>query len=282
MPARYDGAAFRERFGPWVVIAGGSDGIGGAFAAECAARGLHVAAIARRREPLEALCDSIAAEYGVRTRAIQADLTAPDIASRVADATRDLDVGLYVSNAGSNPDTGRFLDLPVDAAEFLVSLSCRAVVQLTHHFGTRLRDRGRGGLVLMSSLACLAGACYQAVYSASKAFDTILAEGLWMELAPENVDVLGVLAGATRTETELSKNFDAFDEAMDPREVATGALDHLGKGPSFVPGAENRAAAQAMWAGPRVAIANGMTQAGAALFDLPYTPVAGLEFNEAD
>ena len=72
MTARYEGDAFRERFGPWVVIAGGSDGIGGAFAREAASRGLHVALIARRADPLEALAKSLADEFGVETRAIQA------------------------------------------------------------------------------------------------------------------------------------------------------------------------------------------------------------------
>ena len=61
MAGRYEGDAFRERFGPWAVVAGGSDGIGGAFARELAARGLDVALIARRADPLEALARSIAA-----------------------------------------------------------------------------------------------------------------------------------------------------------------------------------------------------------------------------
>ena len=280
MTARYEGKAFPERFGTWAVIAGGSDGIGGAFAREAASRGLDVALIARRADPLDALARSLEADFGVATRTIQADLTSEDIGPTVAAATDDLDVGLFVYNAGSNPQSGHFLDQPAENALFLVSLSCRAPVVLGHHFGARLRARGRGGLVFMSSMACLSGSGNQATYAATKAFDTTLAEGLWVELAPFGVDVLGVLAGATRTETMMDQRPEAFAEAMDPREVARGALDHLGKGPSWIPGEANQGVARGLWPVPRIGVVNAMTQASADLFDLPFTPAEGVEFDD--
>ena len=280
MTARYEGDAFRERFGGWAVIAGGSDGIGGAYAREAASRGLDVALIARRADPLTALAKSLEADFGVSTRTIQADLTSEDIGASVAAATDDLDVGLFIYNAGSNPEAGHFLDQPPENSLFLVSLSCRAPVVLGHHFGARLRARGRGGMIFMSSLACLAGSGNQAAYAATKAFDTTLAEGLWAELAPQGVDVLGVLAGATRTETVMSQQPEAFADAMDPAEVARGALDHLGKGPNWIPGEANQGMAKGLWPVPRVGVINAMTAASADLFDLPNTPVEGVEFHE--
>jgi len=278
--AKYSGESFRSRFGPWAVIAGGSDGIGEAFAVECARRGLHVAAIARRREPLEKLVAQLRAEHGVEARAISCDLTSASVSETIASATRELDVGLFVYNAGSNREPLRFLDSTIEQVMFLEHLNCRGPLLLAHHFGTRLRARGHGGLILMSSLAALSGSHYQATYSATKAFDIILAEGLWHELAPLGVDVLGVLAGATRTETGLAVS-EKFRDKMDPAEVATGALDHLGKGPAFVPGAANRAVAKSLWPVPRVGIINAMSQAGADLFDLPHVAVLGAEFHES-
>jgi short-subunit dehydrogenase len=277
--AKYWGDAFRFRFGPWAVVAGGSDGIGEAFARELARRGLSVALIARRREPLESLAADLRAQHGVEARAITCDLTSAAVAETVAAATRDLDVGLFVYNAGSNRTPRRFLDSSIEDALFLEQLSCRGPLLLAHHFGTRLRARGRGGIVLMSSLQALAGAHYQATYAATKAFDTVLAEGLWHELAPEGVDVLGVLAGATRTPTGLAVS-EKFRVAMDPAEVAVGALDHLGKGPSYVPGDKNRAVAKSLWPVPRVGIINAMSQAVAELFDLPHAAIEGKEFHE--
>jgi len=279
LAAKYSGEAFQTRFGPWAVIAGGSDGIGEAFARELARRGVHVAVIARRHAPLEALVADLSAS-GVSARAIACDLTSVEVAETVAAQTRDLDVGLFVYNAGSNRTPRRFLDTPIDDVLFLERLSCRAPLLLAHHFGARLRARRRGGMILMSSLASLAGAHYQATYSATKAFDTVLAEGLWHELTPEGVDVLGVLAGATRTPTVLESQ-GKFHDAMDPAEVAAGALDHLGKGPNFVPGDANRAIAKSLWPVPRVGLVNAMSQAGAELFDLPHVAVLGREFHES-
>jgi short-subunit dehydrogenase len=278
--AKYEGDAFSTQFGPWAVIAGGSDGIGAAYAREAAQRGLNVALIARRLEPLAAFADSLATEFGILTKTIQADLTSADAAELIGRASADLDVGLFIYNAGSNPNAGQFLDNPVEDALFLVDLSCRGPAILAHHFGRRLRDRKRGGMILMSSMACLAGSGYQATYAATKAFDTTLAEGLWIELAPFGVDVLGVLAGATRTETMLEQRPTEFATAMDPAEVARGALDHLGKGPNWVPGEANQAAVQEMWPIPRVALVNGMTEACASLFELPAQAVEGQEFHD--
>jgi short-subunit dehydrogenase len=279
MAAKYEGDEFRERFGPWAVVAGGSDGIGAAYGRELARRGLNVALVARRAEPLEQMAAAIRAEFDVQTLAISADLTSPDPVSPIAAQTDALDVGLLVYNAGASRVSTKFVDTALEDLTFLVQLSCRGPLLLAHHFGKRLQARGRGGLILMSSMSCLSGCSYQAVYSATKAFDTILAEGLWHEFAPRGVDVLGVIAGATRTESVLHTS-DKFADAMDPAEVATGALDHLGKGPNWVPGEANRAAARGMWPIPRVAAVNGMSQACASLFDLPHTPVEGLEHHE--
>jgi len=272
--------AFAERYGPWAVIAGGSDGIGAAFARDLARRGLDLALVARRRQPLEMLATALAEEFGVKTRAITADLSASDVAETLGRETADLDVGLLVYNAGSNRAAREFLDLSTDELLFQLHLSCRGPLLLAHHYAARLRARGRGGLVLMSSMACLAGSHYQSVYAAAKAFDTILAEGLWHELSPAGVDVLAVLAGATRTETVLASS-GKFEDAMDPSEVAVGALDHLGCGPSFVPGDINRAATRGLWPAPRVPVINAMSRACGELFDLPHTPVDGIEFHES-
>ncbi len=280
MGARYEGDRFRERFGPWAVVAGGSDGIGEAFAREAARRGLHVALVARRQEPLERLAAAIRAEHGVEARAVALDLTSPDLVTSLHARTRELDVGLLVYNAGANRVFRKLVDLEVEDLLFVLDLACRGPLLLAHHFGRRLRARGRGGIVLMSSLAALAGSSWQATYAAAKAFDTILAEGLWHELAPEGVDVLGVLAGATRTPSALGVS-DRFEDTMDPAEVASGALDHLGKGPDWIPGAENQAIGRSVWPVARVPLINGMSQAGAELVGRPHQPVEGREFHES-
>ena len=60
-------------------------------------------------------------------------------------------------------------------------------------------ERGRGGIVFMSSFAAEAGTATVALYSATKAFDLLLAEGLWYELRDSGVDVVAIRPGSTRT-----------------------------------------------------------------------------------
>ncbi len=279
MAATPTDVSFRDRYGPWAVVAGGSDGIGAAFARDLACRGMDLCLLARREAPLAALASELADRHAIQTRTLSLDLTAEDVDRRVGDATSELDVGLFVYNAGSNPTTNEFTKHTRQEILFLLDRNARGPLLLSHHFGRRFAERGRGGLILMSSLACLSGSHWQSVYAATKAFDTILAEGLWHELAPAGVDVLGVLAGKTRTET-MQHAGEKFADGMDPADVAAGALDHLGHGPVFVPGEANQATARAIWPVPRVGLINAMSRASADLFDLDHPDVPGREFDQ--
>ena len=124
------------------------------------------------------------------------------------------------------------------------------------------------------------GAAYVTAYAASKAFDTILAEGLWQEFTPQGVDVVGCLAGATDTET-FREDTGGMPNAMDPRDVAKETLDFLGRGPTFVPGADNRRNVRAMWPTPRIPLIQGLTKANADNFGLPFHVLEGDEFGDA-
>jgi short-subunit dehydrogenase len=276
--------AFRDRYGPWALVAGASDGIGEHFARELAGRGLHVVLLARREALLEELAADLRAEHGIETRVLVADLTGTDLDERVEEGTRDLEVGLLVYNAGAVHGARKFHDQPIEHALGLVDLNCRGPILLGHRLGNAMRQRGRGGMVFLTSMAALSGSSYTAAYNSTKSFDLIFAESLWHELAPEGVDVMATIAGATRTPSMLTSNpaFEAYPGVMEPAEVASGALDSLGRGPVWVAGEKNRAAAKGMLPVPRVALINGMSQACAQLYDLPFEAVEGLTFDELD
>jgi len=281
MRAKYEGEAFTERFGPWAAIAGGSDGIGRAFAEVLAERGLHLVLIARDPAKLEATARAIREAHGVEVRVASIDLTGADLEREVAEALDGIDLGLFIYNAGSGRGMGPFLES--DASHWLhqMELSCRGPLLLSHGVGRRLCDRGRGGLVIMSSLSSLCGSAYTTTYAASKAFDTILAEGLWQEFGPRGVDVVGCLAGSTDTET-FREDTGGSEDAMDPRDVALETLAFLGRGPTFVPGAANRAGAKAMWPVPRIPLVQALSRVNAANFGLPYHALEGEEFGSLD
>ena len=227
--------SFAQTYGPWAVVAGGSDGTGAAFADDLARRGVNVVLVARR----QAVLDELAGRLPVETRTVSLDLSVDGAASALADATADLDVGLLVYNCGADSINTQFLDSPADAWQGLLVRNCTTMVALCHHYGGRLVARGRGGVLLVSSGAGWAGGSYLAAYSATKAFDMRLAEGLWAEWHPHGVDVLSLVLGQTDTPSlraSLERCGGSFGDLADPADVAREGLDHLADGPSWTYG----------------------------------------------
>jgi short-subunit dehydrogenase len=263
---------FAERYGPWAVVAGGSEGIGASFARRIAERGVNVAVLARRPGPLAALAGEIRARSGVEVRSAPVDLTAPSLLDDVAGLVEGVEVGLLVYNAGAVEAATFFVDRPVDDALHLVNLSCRGPVVLSHHFGRDMAARGRGGIIFMTSMSAASGSAYTAVYSATKAFDLVLAESLWMELGQRGVDVLGVPAGLTDTPTMRRSGVRVDDSPFTPMsadDVAEEALAALGGGPIHVVGSQNREMSASLWPVPRKDLIAGMSEGAASLYGLP-------------
>lgn len=222
---------FYRRYGPWAIVAGASEGLGQAYAHVLAERGLNVVTLGRRAEPLERDAELLRRRHRVEVRPLVVDLAAPDLAERVAAATADLDVGLLVYNAALWI-IDEFVATSLADHQRMIDVNCGGVLALTSTIAPRLVQRGRGGMLLMSSLSGFQGSALLATYAATKAFDSVLAEGLWYELAPHGVDVLGCVAGAMATPgfyqvTPPEQQAQALP--MRPEAVARGALDELAR-----------------------------------------------------
>jgi len=177
---------FAQRYGPWAVVAGASEGVGAAVSRQLGQRGVNVVLVSRRRGAL----DDVAATVPASTRTVAIDLSDPAAGSQLADVTADLEVGLLVFNAGADPYMSEFLAKPADVWQAMLIRNCATVLASTHHFAGLMAERGHGGIVLVTSGAAWAGGSRLAVYGATKAFDLLLAESLWSELATSGVDVL--------------------------------------------------------------------------------------------
>jgi short-subunit dehydrogenase len=189
---------FVERYGPWALVAGASEGLGAAFAEALAARKMNVVLVARRAEMMESLAAKLRAAHGIETRVVACDLADAAFGVRLAEATRDVEVGVGVYNAAYS-FVAPLLDKPLADALRVVDVNVRGPLVFAHTFAPPMVARGRGALVLMSSLAGFQGSPKLAAYAASKSFITTLAESLWCELRPKGVDVLASCAGAIRT-----------------------------------------------------------------------------------
>jgi short-subunit dehydrogenase len=256
---------FGARYGPVAVVTGASSGIGSAFASELAGKGLDLVLVARRTDRLAELGDRLEQAHGVAVRTLGADLAGPEAADRILGATADLDVGLLVSNAGFGMKGGHAANDPAVMAEMLM-VNCHAPLQLTRGFIPRLRARGRGGIVLVSSVEGLIGCPYSAAYAATKALVKSLGEGLWGELQPEGIDVLTLCPGATESEAAARSGMDPsrLQNVMRAQDVAALALDNLRNGPTFVSSEHYRKQFEALLAMPRrdalAAMAAGLKQ----------------------
>jgi len=227
----------REKYGPWAVIAGASEGTGAEYARQLAAVGINCLLVARRIEPLEELARELAAKYPVQVRVLSADLSATDAALRMKDAVADVEVGLYVSNAGADSTGMHFLDVPLERSHRLIHMNVTTVVDAVHAFAPAMKARGRGGIILMSSGAGLGGQPRLAMYSGTKAFELNFGESLWIELRKSGVNVLTVAAPAMDTpvlrEALAARNLTP-QGVYDPKDVVKIALEHLPTGPTYV------------------------------------------------
>jgi short-subunit dehydrogenase len=245
--------AFATKYGPWALVAGASDGLGAAFAAGLAERGVNVVLLARRQAVLDQVAAQIESQTGAQTRTLAIDLAVPGAAAAIAEATRDLKIGFLVYCAGADPNFAPFLANSIETAEAMVHRNCMVPMQMCHHFAPAMVERGSGGIVIFSSGAALAGGPNMVAYGASKAFDMVFAEALWAELHDKGVDVLGLMLGKTNTpalrELEYSRGqISSPDEvpagACSVDEVIAEAFENLTNGPTWMAGEMMRAGAQ--------------------------------------
>jgi hypothetical protein len=206
---------------------------------------MHLVLIARRKALLEARAEELRRLFTVEVRCLELDLGAPDLASKLSSAVSDLEVGVAVYNAARAP-VGDFAI--ADPASLLnaVDVNVRGPVALVRALVPAMIARKRGAFLLMSSLAGNQGAPRIATYAASKAFTTVLAEGLWYELGEKGIDVVVCCAGAIRTPGyAATAGKDAFG-TLDAEVVVERALRALGRGPRVIPGVVNRVASWVM------------------------------------
>ncbi|MDR1785588.1 MAG: SDR family NAD(P)-dependent oxidoreductase, partial [Spirochaetaceae bacterium] len=189
---------FVHKYGPWALVTGASRGLGAEFARQLAARGLNLVLVARSRPQLEQLASELERAQGIQTRVVSLDLSRGDLLDVLAPVTDPLEVGLLVNNAGLST-VGPFLNQDADYLARQLHTNARAALILTRHYGSLMAERGRGGVIFLSSGSALHGTPWSAAYSGTKAYNLMLAESLWAEWRPLGVDVLGFIAGLTRT-----------------------------------------------------------------------------------
>lgn len=142
---------FSERYGPVALVTGASSGIGVGFAELLAERGLDLVLVARRKDRLDALAERLSSQHGVRVTALEVDLADTGAIDRIAAGVAGQDIGLVVSNAGFGMKGAHEDNDPAAMAD-MVQVNCQVPVQLAHRLIPGLKSRGRGGIIITSSV----------------------------------------------------------------------------------------------------------------------------------
>lgn len=229
----------------YCVITGAADGIGSALAHCCAAKGytiigidIDVAQAARTQAALE--------QSGARVSFIHADLaSAVDIEHTLDILSTGPQIDLFIHNAGIN-QAGRFEGSNLEQQQRVIDVNLLAPLLLTAGLLERERLAQSGALVFLSSLSRFVGYPGAAVYAASKDGLASYARSLSVSLAPQNIHVLCVYPGPTRTAHARRYSPDNRREMrrMPPQRVAEEMFQAIQRRQRvLIPGAANRALA---------------------------------------
>ena len=227
------------------MVAGASEGIGAAFATFFAAEGMDLVLIARRLHPLQQLADLLENKYKVNVICISCDLSGENALHEIEEGLNGREISLLIYNAALSY-IGPFIKNSAENHSMAVRVNMITPMKMVRLYGEKMLTLGKGGVVLMTSLAGFQGSGYLSVYAATKAFNRILAESLWYEWKNSGVDVIACCAGATATpgfkNTHPEKTGFFTPRVLNPEEVVNECFKKLGKRPSFITGRANRLA----------------------------------------
>ena len=233
-------AAYRRG---WALVTGAAraEGLGYAFARQLAAEGMNLVLVDILGDELALRAEQLRSDFSVEVRTAACDLGQAAPYEAIEAAVSDVDVDVLVCNHMLTPtDTPRILDVPLEAQSRMLDINARAYMNLVQRFGTQMRDRGRGAIVIVSSGVGLTSGPYNGVYAANKAYQIVLGETLWYELKGTGVDVLVVIGGLMNTQGDA---FAKFPRAMvaEPAAVVREVLSVVGRKHMVIPGMVNRA-----------------------------------------
>ena len=215
-----------KKFGPWAVVTGASSGIGEEFARQLAANDFNLVLVARRLPLLNALAEELEQLHSINVRVAVVDLTEASLLEPLIEVTKDIEIGLLVSNAGTG-HPGDFLSMPYETLASSVDLNVRSHLQLVHYYGRLMAQRGKGGILLVSAMGASEGLPYMANDAATKAYIISLGEGLNVEFAKHGVNVSVLLPGPTETPILDKFGFDAAAMPVKPMPVAQCVAEGL-------------------------------------------------------
>ena len=240
------------------LITGASQGLGRAFAEECAGRVMDLVLVALPRTGLSDVARILDRAYGVRIETVEADLADPETPRAIDMLIRakGFAVDTLVNNAGVG-FTSRFAESSDEQNECTVQLNVAGLVRLTQQMLPVLQRHRRAWILNVASLGAFFPMPSMPVYSSTKSFVLTFSQILRAELRGSGIGVSVLCPNGIRTnratrEIIARQGWAGRVTCKYPDEVARAALAGLFRGKGLiVPGAVNRALIKASPLVPR-------------------------------
>lgn len=224
-----------EKLAGLAVVTGASSGIGLELARLAAADGCAMILVARGDLSAGETACREAGAASVET--VNADLSTPEGVEALVQAISERPVAALFANAGAGHG-GAFLDQGWDQVAVTINTNVTGTLALIHHIGRRMRERGEGRILVVSSIVAAMPGPFNLTYNSTKAFIDDFTVGLANELKDTGIIVASLLPGAT--ETAFFEKADMQDTPIgrakkaDPAKVARDGYDALLSGKTQV------------------------------------------------
>jgi short-subunit dehydrogenase len=225
------------------LITGASSGLGEEFAIQLAKQGSDVILVARSKDKLQQLAESLKSQYQIQAHVLVADLSKMDEVENVYIQAQKIGaVDLLVNNAGYG-SWGYCHNLEPKTEMQMVDLNCKSLYLLSRLFLNDFRKQTHGAILNVASTAGILPGPLYAAYAATKSFVIQFSEALAFENEMPNIRISVLCPGATRTNfavvalggKEKSEGRQFFERiAATPQSVVTEGLNGLKRGKRLV------------------------------------------------
>lgn len=222
----------------YALITGASGGIGKQFAYLAAKDGYNLVLVARREDKLLELAKEINETFGVEVLPLPLDLQKEQSVADLMEKTKDLDIECLINNAGFGY-LADYAESELSHQKELLRLNVEVLMELTHHYGAKMKEKGKGYILNIASTAALSPGPHMSTYFASKSYVLSFSEALHEELRESGVKVSALCPGPV--DTDFEKNANMKDSAMfhslpvsKPEKIARKGYKGLKKGKAVI------------------------------------------------
>lgn len=211
----------------YVLITGGSKGIGFELAKRFGKNGYNLILVARNQSHLIKAKDFISSFYNIKILTISCDLTKRDASNEIYKLIKSnkLIVDILINNAGFGT-YGPFIETHLNKELDMIKLNIRSLTHMTKLFAKDMAKRGKGKILNIASTASFQPGPYMAVYFATKALNS--------EFKRYGISISALCSGPTKTNfIKIVKGCgktNAFQKLLSPKQVASVGYNTLMRG----------------------------------------------------